>query len=289
MIDAVSSFVESNEDSCLLLADTGSYAFRNLKNKCSERVIDIGIMEDGMVGIAAGMSMAGIIPTIYAITPFIVERSLEQLKLDFIYQRLCGNVITLGASYDFSMLGYSHYCAEDYGVLKNFPGLQIVAPGCGEEMASLYKQCCDNKEFTYYRLTDYPNTNKNDVCFGEAKVIKEGSKLTVIAVANVLDQVLEAVGGEDVTILYYTTLAPFDRKTLAERAHNCKVLVCEPGFEGGLDYEIIKAFDGKPVRISHVGLPHEVFRNYGTKKEKDVYYGLTSDNIYSKYIELLKG
>lgn len=270
------------------MADTGVYSFRDVAAECPSRIIDVGIMEDGMVGIAAGMALAGMIPTIYAMTPFIVERALEQLKLDFIYQKLGGNIITLGAAYDFSMLGYSHYCAEDYAVLQNLPGIEFVTPGTGQELASLYNECADDGRLSYFRMSDYPNKAEHDVRFGKALVIKEGSKATVIAVGTILDAVMKAVANEDVTVLYYTTLSPFDSKTLEEYCENGKILICEPQFSGSLDADVLHCFEGKDVNISHVGLPREIYRNYGKKIEKDKYYGLTEEHIYRCIKEITK-
>lgn len=289
MVASVSDFIRSEPRACILMADTGVYSFRNVASDHPSRVLDVGIMEDGLVGIAAGMALDGMIPTIYAMTPFIVERALEQLKLDFVYQKLQGNIFTLGAAYDFSMLGYSHYCAEDFAVLKNLPELEFLAPGTGDELEKLFRQCCDNGHLTYFRMSDYPNKSSIDVTFGKANIIRTGEKATVIAIGTILDLVIDAVGDEDVSILYYTTLTPFDKDTLKQNSESGRILVCEPEFVGSIDSEILECFPDRFVKVSHVGLPVEVYRNYGTKQEKDSYYGLTVDNIIKHLKELITG
>ena len=289
MVSVVSDFIRSEPKSCILMADTGVYSFRKVRTEFPNRVLDVGIMEDGLVGIAAGMAMDGMIPTIYAMTPFIVERALEQLKLDFIYQKLQGNIFTLGAAYDFSMLGYSHYCAEDFGVLKNLPGLEFLAPGTGEELSSLFRQCCANGHLSYFRMSDFPNKKSIKVSFGKANIIRTGKLATVIAVGTILDSVIEAVGDDDVTILYYTTLSPFDKNTLKNNCKSRRLLICEPEFTGSLDTEVMSCFEKQYVKIAHVGLPVEVYRNYGSKQEKDAYYGLTVSNIKKQLKDLISG
>ena len=109
MQSAIREMITNCKDTALLLIDIGSYPFRDLIKAEPERVRNIGIFEPGTIGVAAGLSLSGIIPTVYGVSPFIVQRSLEQLKLDFVYQKIGGNFITTGASYDFSTLGYSHY------------------------------------------------------------------------------------------------------------------------------------------------------------------------------------
>lgn len=288
MLQSVSSMIEREEDTTLFLVDIGVYGFREVLKKYPERAMNIGVFEDGMVGVAAGLALGGIIPTIYAISPFIVERALEQLKLDFVYQGLGGNFITSGAAYDFSKLGYSHYCPEDFGVLKNIPGMEFVCPGTGEEFSTLFAECHRNGNATYYRLSDYPNQVSQEVHFGKAKVIRSGEKGTILVVGTMLDLVLEAVGDEDITILYYTTLAPFDRKTLKENCVSNRIMVCEPHFHGSLDSEILSCLPDISIQIDHVGLPKEIYRNYGTKEEKDFYYQFTEEDIRKKTYMLME-
>ncbi len=71
---------------------------------------------------------------------------MEQLKLNFIYQNLGGNFITTGASYDFSKLGYSHYCPEDDRNLKTLPGMEILIPGTPKQFETLFEKCCMNNK-----------------------------------------------------------------------------------------------------------------------------------------------
>ena len=288
MIKAVGDMIKNESDTSLFLVDIGVWAFRDILRDYPDRALNIGIFEDGMVSLAAGMSLGGIIPTIYGISPFIVNRAMEQLKLDFAYQKLQGNFITTGASYDFSTLGYSHYCPEDIGTISMIPGFEFIAPGTASEFTKLFSETYRDGNPTYYRLSDYVNKTEADVEFGKATVIKTGSKATVIAVSTTLDMVLEACSDKDVSVLYYTTLLPFDRQTLREHYNGGKILLCEPHYEGTLAYEVYKTFEDKLVQLSCVGVKREILRKYGTKAENDVYSGLTVDNISSTLCKLLK-
>lgn len=274
MVRAVSDMIRSEEDTSLMLVDIGVWAFRDILEQYPERAMNIGIFEDGMIGLAAGMALGGMIPTVYGISPFIVDRAMEQLKLDFAYQKLQGNFITTGATYDFSTLGYSHYCPEDLGVISMIPGFEFVAPGSADEFARLFSQTHRNGKPTYYRLSDHVNQHEVDVEFGKATVLQSGSKATVVAVSTTLDAVLEEYGGDDVSILYYTTLLPFDHETLAKHYNNGRIFLYEPHYEGTLAYEVYQAFPGKPVQLSCVGVKREILRNYGSKEENDIYNGL---------------
>lgn len=287
MIKAVGEMIKNERDTSLFLVDIGVWAFRDILKDYPDRAVNIGIFEDGMIGLAAGMSVGGIIPTVYGISPFIVNRAMEQLKLDFAYQKLQGNFITTGASYDFSTLGYSHYCPEDIGTVSMIPGFEFVAPGTAAEFTALFERTRRDGNPTYIRLSDHVNSISNEVEFGKAAVLQTGGRATVIAVSTTLDAVLEACTGEDVSILYYTTLLPFDRETLKEHYNGGNILLCEPHYEGTLTYEIYKAFEDRPVRISCVGVKREILRKYGTKDENDIYNGLTAENISRALHKLL--
>lgn len=287
MVRDVSSMIRNEEDTSLFLVDIGVWAFRDILKDYPGRAMNIGIFEDGMVSLAAGMALGGIIPTVYGISPFIVNRAMEQLKLDFAYQGLQGNFITTGAAYDFSTLGYSHYCPEDLGVISMIPGFEFVAPGTAAEFSKLFGQTRRNGHPTYYRLSDHTNKTEAEVEFGKAAVIQTGSRATVVAVSTMLDTVLEACRGRDVSILYYTTLLPFDRSTLREHYNGGKILLCEPHYEGTLSYEICRTFADLPVRISCAGVEREILRKYGTKAENDRYSGITAETISDKLDALL--
>ncbi len=280
--------IEQWRDTALLLVDIGVYPFRDLLERFPQRAKNIGIFEPGTVSLAAGMSLAGIVPIVYGISPFIVQRSLEQLKLDFVYQKTGGNFITTGAAYDFSTLGYSHYCPEDAATLRLLPGMEVLTPGTPEQFARLFRACRRNGRPSYFRMTDHCNRVRVDVEFGKASVIKWGTQATVIAVAEQLDATLTACEGLDVTVLYYTTLAPFDYVTLRENCANGLVFVSAPLYEGTLYPELIKALSGMRVRLGGAEIPLEVLRSYGGKTEKDKDLGLDAAGIRSRLSAFLR-
>lgn len=287
MQSCVRKLIINNQNSALLLVDIGAWPFHDLLEKYPDRAKNIGVFEPGTISLAAGLSLSGIIPTVYGISPFIAQRSLEQLKLDFVYQKIGGNFIVTGASYDFSTLGYSHYCPEDIATLKMLPGMEIVTPGSPEEFTALWNACKDNGRPTYYRMTDYSNSLSVLCEFGQATVLKKGTNCTVIAVAETLDKVWNVCRNEDVTLLYYNTIAPFDRKTLSENCDSGKVLVCTPFYEGSITDEVVNSLGGRSLRIEECGVPNVVLRNYGTKEEKDQFCGLTEENITNKLRTLI--
>ena len=137
-------------------------------------------------------------------------------------------------------------------------------------------------------LKNHPNiTNDPDVIFGKAEVLQRGSNATVIAIGVMLDAVMEACEDQDVTVLYYTTLEPFDTQTLLENCTSGKILICGQFYEGTFHYDVHKAFPGQSLLVEEVAFPREIFRNYGTYAEKLEYYGLTVGDIREKLKRIL--
>ena len=287
-LNHVSQMIRNEPDTIFFTVDIGMWAIQEILRDFPDRATNVGIYEDGMFSIAAGMALRGLVPTIFGIQPFLIERTLEQIKLDLAYHKAGVNVVGTGAAIDYSKYGYSHYCAEDIGLIKLIPGVEFVAAGTANQFGQLFEQSYRNGNSTFFRISDHPNKFECDVVFGKANVIQKGTRATVIAVSVMLDPVLEALADQDVTVLYYTTLEPFDRATLVQHCGSGKILVCEPHFSGSLLHDIHEALPNRPLQISHVGLPREIFRTYGTYAEKMAHYGLDARNIRQKFEELTR-
>jgi len=287
-VTTTETLLQKNPRLAVLLGDIGVFGFRNAFSKFPDRIYNIGILEQSTISMAAGLAMTGFIPVVHTIAPFIAERSFEQLKDDFGYQKLGGNFVSVGASYDYAALGCTHHCPGDVGLLKQIPGMEIIVPGTASEFDTLFRESYANGNPTYYRLSERGNTKGHAVKFGKALVIKEGAKATVIAVGPTLKPVLEACENEDVTILYYTTVSPFDSETLRNNCLSGKVLLCEPYYEGGLTNEIMSALKPLPLVIETIGVPREFLTNYGKASEHDDIIGITGPSIGKSLRKLLR-
>lgn len=282
-LSRIGEMIRTEEDTTFFTVDIGMWALRDELRDFPERCINVGIYEDGMISIAAGMARRGLVPTVFGIQPYLIDRTLEQIKMDLAYQGLGINVVGTGAAVDYPKYGYSHYCPEDLMLIKAIPGCEFLAPGSAKQFTQLFNQCYRDGKPSFFRVSDHPNTIYDvDVEFGKANIIKKGSQATVVAVSVTLDLVMEVCEKEDVTVLYYTSLEPFDRDTLAVNCNSGKVLIVEPEYEGSLLHDVITALGNRQVTVSQVAFPREIFRNYGSYDEKMNYYGFTADNISEK-------
>lgn len=278
----VEDVIRTDDKVVLLFGDVGTYGFRNAAKEFPDRVHNVGILEQSMVSMSAGLAMQGFIPIVHTIAAFLVERSLEQIKDDFGYQKLGGNFVSIGASYDLASWGCTHQSPGDVGILKNVPEIEIVVPGTASEFDSLFKQSYNNGHPTYFRLSNQNNIESYEVIFGKASVIQKGKQATVIAVGPMLERVKEACKDLDVTILYYTTLQPFDHETLSKHICGNKIIVCEPYYSGALAVDISLATASRSVEVAYIGIPREFPHQYGTMADLDAFFHLTTHDIEQK-------
>ena len=147
----------------IVLAEISTDLFEPAFRHDPRRAINVGIMEQTMVGVAAGFALEGFRPVVHTIAPFLAERALEQIKLDFGYQRLGGLFVSTGASYDYGTSGMTHHGPGDVAALSTVPGLEIVVPGHRAEAAELVRTTYANGRPTYLRTSAAENPHRREL------------------------------------------------------------------------------------------------------------------------------
>ena len=285
-VTTIQDTMSKDDNLCLLLGDIGVFGFFKCFELYPDRTYNIGILEQSTISLASGMSKANMIPVVHTIAPFIAERAFEQLKTDFGYQNLNGNFISIGNSYDYAGLGCTHHCPGDVSILSTIPNMQIISPGSSKEFDSLFSQTYNNESPTYFRLSEYEHDFDFEVTFGKANVIKEGNKALIICYGNMLESVYEVVKDLDVTLLYYSTIVPFDDETL--RKHfNDNIIICEPFYEGSTNYFVTKALEGVSYKLTNIGVPREFILSYGKKSQIDKLLRIDIDSLKDKFNKLI--
>jgi transketolase len=285
-VATVSALVDEDPRVAVVLADISEDLFAPAAARHPRRVLNLGIMEQAAVGVAAGMALEGFLPVVHSIAPFLVERPFEQLKLDFVYQGLGGTFVSTGASYDYSHSGMTHHGAGDVPVLATLPRMQVCVPGTAAELDRLLRATYANGAPTYLRTSVRSNDVAPDVAFGELAVVRRGTTGTVLAVGPMLTPVLAATEGLDVTVLYVTTVVPFDAATLAREHPGGPVAVVEPYYAGVLAPAVLDALAPDPVRVVSIGVPREVLHRYGTPEQHDAALGLDASGLRRRLPEV---
>lgn len=132
IVDTIIPYAKSDERIVLLVCDMGFGVTDNFKKEFPKRIFNMGIMEQGTVGIAAGMAMTGLIPVVYSIVNFLVYRALEQIRNDVVLQNLNVKFIATGVNDYFKFLGPSHCCGEADKKIMQLINMRVFDPYEGQ-------------------------------------------------------------------------------------------------------------------------------------------------------------
>ncbi len=132
--------MDKDERVVVLLGDIAVHAFRDVFAKYPNRIFNMGICEQSMVGAAAGMAMAGLIPIVHTISPFLVARAYEQIRDDFGFQNLVGTFVGVNVYDTNPNLGLTHSCPEDLDMMSGVPNMTAYAAESPEDLDELIKE-----------------------------------------------------------------------------------------------------------------------------------------------------
>jgi len=281
--ETVMSLADHDDRIVMILGDVSVYLLNGFREKHPDRFYNMGICENTLISVGAGLTAQGFRPFIHTIAPFITERSFEQIKLDMCYNGFGGNIVSCGASFDYAWDGATHHCYTDLAILRLLPGTEVIQPGSRKELDVLLRSQYSNGKTTYFRLSDHPHTIDVDVRFGRGVVLKNGSsKVTVITAGPLLGNVAKACEGIDANLLYIHTIKPLDRDLINAYKHT-KILVIHDAF--GL-YEAVCEIPG--VLASYHGLPDDFCSWYGTLDDIRKRLGLDVSSIRERLSKFVK-
>lgn len=277
----------------VLVGDISHFILQPFARACPARYYNVGICEPTIVSMAAGLAKVGFYPVIHTIAPFLIERSFEQFKLDFCYQQLGGNVVTVGSVFDYSNLGCTHHCYGDFALFKTLPDTQIVYPTSPIEFDTLFRQVYRSSKLTLFRVPEHQHGqdfSANEIQFGKGIKVTDGKNLTIIATGPQLRNALDArdtLGhmGWNAEILYIHTIRPLDKDLIRySAAKTRRVLVIEEHMQsGGLGDDVLRTNrDISDVRYSFLSIPDTFVTGYGSYEYHCERLGLNRDGILSR-------
>jgi transketolase len=242
---------DKNKNLIILTADVSTSAgLDRFKKKFPDRYLDVGIAEQNLIGIAAGLSSEGFDVVTTTFAPFQTMRCCEQIKVNLGYmgQKIC--MVGLASGLVLGNLGYTHCCIEDMGVLRSIPNITIISPADCAELAKALIASFNHKNSIYIRLTggsEVKQIYENDYNFeiGKAITLKEGKDLTIIATGMMVHEALivsKKLEEKNIIseVINFHTIKPFDEKKIFECAKKGKLIVSieEHNLYGGLSSAI---------------------------------------------------
>jgi len=288
--DTMLNVGKENQSLVVMVGDIGHGILKPFAEACQGRYYNVGILEPTMVSMAAGLAASGLCPVIHTIAPFLIERSFEQIKLDFCYHKLPGNIVTVGSAFDYSNLGCTHHCYGDFALLKTLQRTEICFPASPVEFDQLFRAAYQNEQLTVYRIAGKSHGidfSARDIIFGKVIRVEEGKDVTLIATGPHLRTVLTArdrlgCNGINAEVIYVHTIRPLDVEFIRASVEKTrKVVVVEEHIRsGGLGDEILHATYNIPeMKFHSVSIPDSFITGYGTYEELSVACGLTPDAV----------
>ncbi|HEY2480114.1 MAG TPA: transketolase C-terminal domain-containing protein [Solirubrobacterales bacterium] len=268
-----------------------------------DRFVNVGISEQHMVSMAAGMASVGLKPYIGAFAPFVGLLAGEQIRTDLAYPGLPVRVLAHHAGIAIGFYGTSHHATEDLGLMRSIAGMTVVCPCDATATEAALRQTADLPGPVYFRLGRGRDVDVYDTLpagtwrFGEAAVLREGADLTIVANGITVSAALQAARalvaeGVEASVIDAHTVRPFDAVTVAEYAgQSGRLLVAEEhNVVGGVASACAEALVEHglaDVRMARIGMPADEYSLIGPPTHLYRHYGMDAAGIEAKARELL--
>ncbi len=293
---------EERKDIVALTADLAkSTKIGKFGEKHPERFFNVGIAEQNLFGIAAGLALAGYIPFVSTFAVFASLRAGEQVRTDICYQNLDCKIIATHSGLSFGTAGSTHHCTEDLAVMRSFANMTVLVPADGIETANAVRASLDHPGPFYMRIgrgfeqTVYEN---EDYGFeiGKAVTMHQGSDITVIACGPCVLQALEAAKtlkenqGIEVRVLNMHTIKPIDHEAIIEAVNDTRKIITVENHSiiGGLGSAVAEVIteEGKSCRLKRLGIP-DIFAIVGQTDDLYNLYKIDAEGITEAVAEML--
>ncbi|MEE1794766.1 transketolase C-terminal domain-containing protein [Streptomyces sp. BE308] len=290
-IATTSQLLDEEARLAVVLAEISRDGFDAAQRAHPDRVINVGIREQLLIGAGAGMALTGMRPLIHTFASFLVERPFEQVKLDLGHQGVGAVLVSAGASYDWPAGGFTHMSPGDVALLDTLDDWTVLVPGHPDEAEALLRRAVVGDGRVYVRLSLQSNREGRPVDGPGFTVAREGRGGTVIAVGPMLDNVLAAVADLDVTVLYATTVRPFDAAGLRRAVGagtGADVVIVEPYLAGTSTAAANDALAEQPHRVLGLGVGRAELRRYGQLDEHLTAHGLDPRGLRERITGFLR-
>lgn len=277
IITEIHRMMRRDKNVYFLTGDLGYSVLEAMRQEFPDRVINMGVAEQNMIGVAAGLALSGKKVYVYSIIPFVTMRCYEQIRNDICYNDCDVTILGVGQGFSYGILSATHFALEDIAILRPLPNISIFAPADETEAVLGLKALYKKKHPCYIRIGKktepviYEKPYKLSI--GRGHVIQEGSDIAIFATGPILDEVIRAAGllkekkGIQSTIVDIHTIKPFDKDIIAKYLKGKKMIftVEEHFMIGGLGSavaEVIASYSKTPplkmigagdVFVKHVG------------------------------------
>lgn len=300
VVAAISQLAKTDQELVLLTADMGFSVFEGFAELAPGQFINAGIAEANMVGVAAGLALAGKRCFLYTFAPFISMRCFEQVRLDLCYQNLPVVLIGLGGGLTYAKEGATHQAVEDIAIMRALPNMKVLCPGDPVEAELCVRAAYQDRGPVYIRIgkSGEPNLHKSRPKFkiGQAIKMLSGDDVTIFSTGNMLKTAL-AVGsllrenGIEADLYSLPSVKPLDADTLIKAAKKNRYLFTleEHSLIGGFGSAVLEKYNALGLRpeIKCFGLADKFVKQIGRQAVVREKLGLDANSIFREIASLI--
>ena len=299
-VSEIERIASQDEDFILVTADLGFGIFDQFRQSFPGQFLNVGIAEQNMAGIGAGLALEGRKVVLYSIANFSTLRCLEQIRNDIAYHGANVTIVCSGGGFSYGALGMSHHATEDLAITRALPGLCVVAPCSAWEASHATRALYERNGPGYLRLEkggdENPHFEGAQFEIGKAFTFGKGTDVSIIVTGGILEEVLQAVQlleevGISALVVAMHTIKPFDEEAVltAAKTTGRLVIVEEHNVIGGLGGAVAEALlkNNVNVRTQHLGLNDTYSSIVGDQKYLREVYGMDSSSIYQAAVTLV--
>lgn len=285
---------------CAVANDSVSSAkLKNFKAKFPDRFVNVGIAEQNMVGVGAGLANGGMVPYVCGASCFLTARAMEQVKVDLCYSKSNVKLCAMSPGMAYGQLGPTHHSIEDLAWMRILPNLTVIVPADPIETAAVMRYSLQHEGPMFLRIAriPVPRVHGDDYEFklGKAVRLREGLDVTLIASGLLVCSALDAARqlearGISARVLNMSSVKPLDREAILDAARTTRGIVTAEealvaGGLGGAVAEVLAQEHPAPMRM--LGLP-DTFAPTGTAEFLLDHFGLSARGIERAALDLLK-
>ena len=266
-----------------------------------ERFFNVGVAEQNLFGMAAGLAKSGLLPFVSTMAVFTSMRAGEQVRTDICYQNLDVKIIATHGGTSFGAAGTTHHCTEDIGITRTFANMTVIVPADGIETANAVKACVDHPGPVYIRIGrgfEPPFYETEDYGFriGKALELNPGTDITLVCCGITVLQAMQAAkilqedDGLSVRVINMHTIKPIDREAVVRAVEETRRIITfeDHNIYGGLGSAVAEVIAecGKGCAFTRVGIP-DCFAEVGYPEDLYTYYKLDTDGVIEKVREVM--
>ena len=298
VINELKQMALEDQNIYLICADLGYSVLDSFKEAFPKRFINVGISEQNMASVAAGLALEGNMVFVYSIGNFPTLRCIEQIRNDICYHNANVKILSVGGGFAYGDLGMTHHATEDIAMMRALPNMRVYVPADPKEAALCLRDAIRYDSPAFIRMSKggerelYSQDNFEDFCHLKGLTKSHNDVVSIVACGPILESAIELkqiFDREGVCSGVYSAplVKPICAEDVVRIAKQSKMIITMEehnviGGLGGAVSEVVASLSGERACVYRVGLDDKYTEIVGNQKFLRDYYGMTAEKVYRR-------